>query len=76
MNELSVSINLRNNGTYSTSPLGEALSAVAEAQQLRRACGELAPGTLPHHRADSISQLGQALSVAAEAQRLRDAITK
>ncbi len=75
MNELSVSINLHHCGTYGTSPLGEALSAVAEAQQLRRACGQLVgPGTLPHYGAHSTSQPGQALSAAAEAQRLRGAI--
>ncbi len=74
MNELSVSISLRQYGTLGTLLLGEALSAVAEAHQLRRASGHLgAPGTLPGDGIHSTLQLGQALSAAAEAQRLRDA---
>jgi hypothetical protein len=72
MSELSVSTNIRQYGTH-PKLLGEALSAVAEAQQLRRALEHLgAADTLSHYGAHSTPQLGQALSAAAEAQRLRD----
>jgi hypothetical protein len=74
MNELSVSINLQQYATCESEPLGEALSAFAEAQQLRRLCERmLCPGTLPGYGARPTSQLGQALNAAVEARRLKDA---